>query len=146
MFLNYQYNTVLKPCPFLLCGFTVFQISTHVRSHRHHVKLFVFPRRKPVRLVLKQPLIWQTTWSLRTVPTATLWPEEGLWRRSWLSSPVSLRRWDILGSNHDWFWDANSSSVFLSPQLSHLRTFLFLIYRQKRRYCKGQRRLHAHVL
>lgn len=53
---------------------------------------------------------------------------------------------EILCSSHDWFWDVNCSSVFLSPQLSVPLVLLFWIDRQKRRYCKGQRRFHAHVL
>lgn len=51
--------------------------------------------RKLVLLASKRQLICQTTWSLRTVPTATLTPGAGLWRRSWLNSLVSLQSWDF---------------------------------------------------
>lgn len=112
----------------------------------HSDQMFASAFRKPAQLVLRQPLICQTTSSLRTVLMDTPTPGEGLWRRLWLSWPVCTKTlWLYFQLIHDFiisviiFW--RCKLVF--PDC--LFAYYFDIYRKERRHCKGQRRLHAHV-
>lgn len=110
--------------------------------------MFASTFRKPAQLVLRHPLICQTTSSLLTVLMDTPTPGEGLWRRLWLSWLVcAWTLWPHVQPIHDYtvpvviVW--RCSKLFIPDCLFD---YYFDIFRKEGRYCKGQRRLHAHVL